>query len=1387
VGITVFAALAGIISVAVARAQLTAAAVSYESQVRAELRSLADIAATTPFEQLAAGDFERPRACEVNPESSCFDVLGRQVTADWELALQPDLVPTSTRTPYAAQMTVTAHTDLGTEVVERRQLRNEQLAGIVRLTTAGADYDGPVFLVNDDGETVAGAATTDDVAIFRVPDGDCRPQNPCRTALTADGSTRNGNTTLDHDTADRPVVVDGAGVLDLPVNLLPVVEVVVDIEARNLDGRRAAPPSTGSVCLWASFETLADEHAHGACNDRHPGQVVFDTFTPDPERPELEFALPQRTPMQLAAAPADGHCPLIDGMDPDPADTGNSVAGVCTDYLWGEPTLWSTAGFTPLQATGGDTVYTTNVDGVLHRVHEFTATGAATFDVSSLGDSDGSVEYLVVGGGGGGGSKTWNASGGTAGGGGGGAGGFLTGEKTVAAATLAVDVGAGGLGGGPEDQGGVGTLVGQDGEDSVFGTLTAVGGGGGGGNGAAGDAGDGGSGGGAGSAGRSPGQGTPGQGHAGGVPTGSSGWPRGGGGGASEPGGPGVPGSNGRGGDGGDGLESTITGTATFYAGGGGGSMRSGSQPGGAGGLGGGGQGGQRDDCPPGADSSCSGADDAAESGQPNTGGGGGGQAGNSGNGLGRGGHGGSGTVIVRYPITDTFDLEPGAETTLTLAGTAPQQLAAVWAADETVTDEEPPSGTHGTLDGAELAVAATGFWGEPLWASPRDCTDPEGCSSPEDNPDDDCGGAHCNASAEPGPSVLSERRGSAHVAGTTFDGTLGGTVDVDFDLLLRHQNGSNVTLRVLDAGRQSGTELTAVDPDPPDSSDDEDSSDNGDDPEPDPKLVLSDGSIVGEDLDAGTTVAFTYSLPADSGRDTLRFEADDGDGNSYLLTFTIADEHGDPHPREARLGPVTVRQQSTADRTVRVIGDNGEPLAGVELQLSGLPDGSSALLADDGEGIYTATIAAGNTRADTSTVTAVAQAPEGEVTLDSAPLTVEAATAQLTLNADTTVTQGDFGTLGGTALDYAGDPVEGQQVQFDVQRSSELARGLYANPVSCTTDAVGTCSTQLTAEAAAAPGAYVVIASAGDVNDQQDVDVAPQAADVSTDPATLLPGTDTAVQLRIQDASGIPVADEVATVSTPGGITAEVDGPTGSDGTAEITVTVDGNVTPGIYELDVTTVHADGQLLVEVLTPSVSIEDTELTIAQGGAADVEIQVLDLEGAPAASENIEFVVGSVQLATPSRLLSDEDGTIIVGVSAAADIDVTGAGSPIEIAVKHNGAQAATIETTVVAGATNIAVDGPLTRGAVETVTLTLTDVDGQPVTGREVAIDTSGTGLGYVDGSPTCPQPAAATLCSAADGTVTVDLEAAEQLASGRHNFLLRVDGRTERISVEVN
>ena len=281
----------------------------------------------------------------------------------------------------------------------------------------------------------------------------------------------------------------------------------------------------------------------------------------------------------------------------------------------------------PIIATGGDTVQ--DING--NRIHTFTTVGTTSFVVTRGGP----VEVLVVAGGG---------SGGVRHGGGGGAGGLVYNRSfIVSTSSITVTVGDGGA----ARLGSAGAGAGNSGSNSVFGSLTAIGGG----YGNPGTGGAGGSGGGGWYTGVLGGTGTPGQGNQGGM--GSQGpfinentYAGGGGGGAGNAGGNSTSIAPVIAGSGGNGLQYSISGTPTYYAGGGGGSTTTSTgsgATGGSGGLGGGGAGSGLVNNPSDGVSGTNGT------------GGGGGAGGWTGSTNFNSGKGGSGIVIVRYPLGTIF------------------------------------------------------------------------------------------------------------------------------------------------------------------------------------------------------------------------------------------------------------------------------------------------------------------------------------------------------------------------------------------------------------------------------------------------------------------------------------------------------------------------------------------------------------------------------------------------------------------------------------------------------------------------------------------------------------------------------------------------------------
>jgi hypothetical protein len=320
-----------------------------------------------------------------------------------------------------------------------------------------------------------------------------------------------------------------------------------------------------------------------------------------------------------------------------------------------------------------------------------------------------SIQVLVVAGGGGGGSDM---------GGGGGAGGVIYNNSytITSGSVINVTVGNGGSGAAA----GVGQARGTNGNNSVFGSLTAVGGGGGASchDRSTSPAGNGGSGGGASGGGTLPSGGTGGGGYGGGIRglgtsgqgydggTGFYAWYPGGGGGAGGAGssGPNIP-------NGGPGLLFSVM--SPYYFGGGGGGSAYSVSPGGNGGIGGGGGGavgtttggaGLNNGSPGGGGSINSQTNTPGGNAGANTGGGGGGGSHYNSNNY--GGNGGSGIVIVRYygsqKATGGTVTTVNGNTIHTLTGSATMSFY-----DNPSTD--PVVGGYGYFDGSGSYVRISG------------------------------------------------------------------------------------------------------------------------------------------------------------------------------------------------------------------------------------------------------------------------------------------------------------------------------------------------------------------------------------------------------------------------------------------------------------------------------------------------------------------------------------------------------------------------------------------------------------------------------------------------------------------------------------------------------
>ena len=342
VAVLVFTLIAGIATLAVARAQLSAAKDRFERGAEAELNILLATVATGAYDNLVDGNFLRPAPCTEAAHLSCPEVHGRTLTVTWSVTGIAD--PTGVSTEDLAGVLLTASTELPFgETLERERFVAAENAGgenttLVRVSLDGAAYSGPLYLIDGNGE-VAGSAIVDDMAaLLRGDTASCTSDAPCRLALLPDGTARENELTLDHlAVTGSGIVLDDDIVFETGATIRTIREVHVMLLAENADGRRAWAESPGSVCLYLSIPTPTGVIEEPACNTEDPERVIWRTYHPDAvNRPGVTIALPTDTLMQVLTDPSTGTCTAT-------GQTGWSAGAwstspVCTGWTWGEIT-----------------------------------------------------------------------------------------------------------------------------------------------------------------------------------------------------------------------------------------------------------------------------------------------------------------------------------------------------------------------------------------------------------------------------------------------------------------------------------------------------------------------------------------------------------------------------------------------------------------------------------------------------------------------------------------------------------------------------------------------------------------------------------------------------------------------------------------------------------------------------------------------------------------------------------------------------------------------------------------------------------------------------------------------------------------------------------------
>lgn len=1339
VALAVFALIAGIVTLAVAQAQLASAGTRLDRAVRAEMTSLLVTASTGPYDGLAQSTFARPDPCTSDALASCITVLGRTFTVNWSVSAGSDLAGASTMNPSSVVLTTTTDLPGGRTVSASRTVVSpngglDENTGLVRVRMSGPDFEGPVYVVDATDAVVGSGVASGGMALLRASAADCTRDVPCRVALGPNGETSNYEVSLDARSAvgtSGQVVVSPASTTDVGVALLPVTAIEVALVAENDSGVRARPSIAGSICLYLTFQDGTGQVSAPACNDQDASLVRFSTYAPDPATPGRTVALPQGTSLRFSTDRPDGSCPAVESMVGFDGSTRTWVpAAVCTSWTWGPvarlqqgvtpsvagvsvpvsiqapesgaaqyQAIWSGRAASPAAGFAGETPWQfprdmlacadllvasctapSAVTDLPSPVTTYSYTGAVqSFTVPSGVQK---VRVYAWGAGGGGGSDV-NASGG--------AGGYSEALVNVSPGqTLQVVVGQGGMSRGHAQAvngagGGVSGVLGSWDTGNVDATqssaiVLAGAGGGGGSSGMSGGNGGGSSGGASYSSHR------PGTQAAGGVYPGSSaGAQTGNGSGSALRGGNGC-GSGQRAGE--SGWPNEAFGGIWAAAAGGNGCNAAG---------GGGGYFG------------ASGGTDL-----DGTGGSAGGGSGYVG---GSGAFPASQGVTLIASVSQTAVFPPRTEHPYYVSG---------------VGEGAPGAASVGSRAGNGLVVI------EPLPAG-SDLV-PEMLQCPF---------RHCLSSAVVAPELSGPLTvGTYTVPSVSFTQgvrTLFTASVVDPD---QAEGSSRISVSL--ASPVPGLELvTYVSGSPVFSS-------------------VSTGSALASAALSPAQVTLAYTGPV-LGSDVVRVPLVVSDGTTDRQVEVLL--YSSDTPALALPSGVVVAQGESAQVLIPVVSSAGVPVASASgvslLPPSGVSVGALSVPA---AGVLAAQISAVSAPAGVSDMSLAL--PDGSVV--SVPVVVLPRPGQVQVTVSD-VDQGGAGSVQAQVLDASAAPMSGADVTFEVFDSNgDVPLGVFVSPSGCRTSASGVCSVDVIAELAASSGEFTIVGSASGVASAGTAFsvLRSTARLVGTGARVMQGGAGTASVTALDGQGQVVSGVDVVVGPRPQGIAVGVSGPTGALGVATLNVTVESSVPADVYPVTVTVDGVSTTVRIEVL-PTIDrvLANSSVSVPQGGNVNFSISVYDRAGAPVPGAVLTITASSPVRAS-SSVTTNANGIATVNLQAPADA-LRGT-YPLNITTSEG--VNATVGVFVAQGVASVTVMGDLARSGGTNVAFLLRDFQGGLVSGREVVV-TSRSKL---------VSPIEQTITSDPRGLATATLTTQNVLSSGVVLFDLGIDGRVISVGVVV-
>ena len=363
VSVLIFSIIAGIVTVAVGRSQMTLANNKFSRLLEGRLGGLVEEVGTNDYLSIVQGTFERPKdpGCPAESVESCVILGTRDFTVSWTITpsclfdclATGDLLASSIvnfneisqQIPYAVLIKASAELPGESPVTYSKLFINPSIGadgyGLVRVNFTDADYNGPVYLVSASRQVLSGSTSKNGVALLSGLVEVCTADSPCYLAMDSSGSTRRDDLTLDYATSvgdTGSVVLSQDSVSEVGATLLKVSPVQASLRAINADGRGAYASDLNSVCQGLQIPTVNSAHTVAvSCNSLQSSHITWETYFPT-DNPLVELAIPVNTPLRFVSVTSAEPC-IVPTSQLVYEQNVWAPAETCGNYSWGDPSL----------------------------------------------------------------------------------------------------------------------------------------------------------------------------------------------------------------------------------------------------------------------------------------------------------------------------------------------------------------------------------------------------------------------------------------------------------------------------------------------------------------------------------------------------------------------------------------------------------------------------------------------------------------------------------------------------------------------------------------------------------------------------------------------------------------------------------------------------------------------------------------------------------------------------------------------------------------------------------------------------------------------------------------------------------------------------------------